>query len=378
MKKICKEGIRAMKVLVTGSRGFIGKNLTCALRQQGFEVEEYYRGKSFSELEQSCMECDFVFHLAGINRPEAQNEPFSANGGFTAVLLNCLSKRETACPVVFASSIQARQENAYGKSKKECEQLLLTYGQETNAPVFLVRLPNVFGKWSRPEYNSAVATFCHHISRGMPIQLHDPDAEVALVYIDDVVGKLISLLKQPSVFPAYPEVAPVTRITVGELAAKLRRFQQERTRLAVPAISDPFEKKLYSTYISFLPEDGFSYPLVKHANEESSFVEFLKLPERGQVSVNTIRPGIVKGNHWHHTKLEKFLAVSGEGMIRFRRLGETEILEYPVSGKRPVVVEAPPGYTHQIENTGESDLVLVLWANEIFDPEHQDTYFLEV
>lgn len=367
-----------MKVLVTGSRGFMGKNLVAELEQQEFEVFQYHRDTSFTALEKYCEDCDFVFHLAGINRPKDENEFFSGNSEFTAALLACLKKREAPCPVVFTSSIQAQQENTYGRSKRQGEEHILKYGQETGAQVFIFRLPNVFGKWSKPNYNSVVATFCHHIARALPITVKDPDAEVLLVYIDDIVKQFIALLKQPGDFEIYPKVGPVTRITVGALAEKLYCFQAGRAKLAVPEISDPFEKKLYSTYISFLPEEGFSYPLISHADEESSFVEFLKLPERGQISVNTIRPGITKGNHWHHTKLEKFFAVSGKGIVRFRKVGEMKILEYPVCGTCPEVIEAPPGYTHQIENMGSSDLVLVIWANEIFDPEHQDTYFLEV
>lgn len=369
-----------MNILITGSNGFIGRNLTAELRNRGnFEIFEFDRKSNQERLDDYCRKADFVFHLAGVNRPENQADFMKGNYGFTSKLLDTLKKVNNSCPVMISSSVQAKIDNPYGKSKKAGESLLLEYSKETGARVMIYRFPNVFGKWCRPNYNSAVATFCHNIARGLPIRVDDSATQLKLVYIDDVVQELINSLEaENNDNEEYYEVPGVYSVKLGDVADLIKSFKTSRDQRAVPDLSDDFTKKLYSTYLSYLPKDGFSYNLKMNTDHRGSFTEFIKTPDRGQVSVNVSKPGIIKGNHWHHTKNEKFLVVSGKGVVRFRNIYSDEVLEYYVSGEKMEVVDIPVGYTHNIENLGDTDMVTVMWVNEMFDPENPDTYFLEV
>lgn len=369
------------KILVTGAGGFIGRNLTAALRNREVgEVLTLESGSDQQALADAAAACDFVYHLAGVNRPDHPDAFDRGNRGVTASLLAALTRCGNRCPVMLASSVQAALDNPYGRSKRAAEELVAAHARETGAKALIYRFPNVFGKWCRPDYNSVVATFCHHMARDEAIRIDDPDRELTLLYIDDLVEELLRALDGRETRESGDRCAvPVThRITLGRLADTLRSFRESRSTLAVPDMGDPLTKKLYSTYLSYLPEDRFAYPLQKHEDARGSFTEMLRTPDRGQVSVNVAKPGIVKGNHWHDSKNEKFLVMSGRGMIRFRRVGDDRVIEVPVDGEHPTVVDIPTGYTHQIENVGQTDLVTVMWANEPFDPEHPDTWFLPV
>ena len=369
-----------MKILVTGANGFIGKNLIAELEATtDHKVFSYDRDTDSDLLEVYCAEAEFVFHLAGVNRPKDQSEFMDGNFGFTSVLLNTLKNHSNNCPVMISSSIQAELNNPYGESKKAGEHLLRAYGEETGAKVLIYRFPNVFGKWCLPNYNSAVATFCHNIARSLPITINDPNVVLNLVYIDDVVQELVRALKGgENRINDTCEVLITHQVRLGEIVEILESFKESRVEKSVPDMSNPFTKKLYSTYLSYLPKDKFSYELKMNVDQRGSFTEFLRTPDRGQVSVNISKPGITKGNHWHHTKNEKFLVVSGEGVIRFRKLNSSEVIEYFVKGEKMEVVDIPVGYTHNIENLGNTDMVTLMWVNEPFDPATPDTYYLEV
>jgi len=369
-----------MKILVTGSGGFVGKNLISELRNRGYEnIFEYTRDTDKSLLQDYTKECDFVYHLAGVNRPKEEKEFMEGNFGFTSELLDLLKKNNNKSPILVTSSIQADRDNPYGKSKKAGEELLFKYEKETGAKVFVYRLPNLFGKWSKPNYNSAVSTFCYNIARDIEIQVNDPEVELTLSYIGDVVKEFINAMKgNPTQEGNFSRIPIVYNVKLGKIAELIKSFRQSRYDLFIPDMKDSFTKNLYSTYLSYIPEEKFSYELKMNIDNRGSFTEFVKSPERGQVSVNVSKPGITKGNHWHHTKNEKFLVVSGEGLIRFRKVGSDDIIEYRVSGTKFEVVDIPTGYTHNIINVGDTDLVTVMWANETFDPENPDTYFLEV
>lgn len=369
-----------MNILVTGAKGFVGKNLTAELRNRGYKnIFEVTRDTDSSLLEEYTQKCDFVFHLAGVNRPEDKAEFMEGNAGFTQQLLNLLQKNNKKVPVLLTSSIQVEKDNPYGKSKKAGEDLLFDYSKETDADVYVYRLSNLFGKWSKPNYNTVVATFCHNIARGLDIQINDPDAELNLCYIDDLLEEFIRALEgNPTREDKYCIVPVTHQIKLGELADLIKSFKESRKNRYVPDMEDGLTKKLYSTYLSFLPEDQFSYDLIMHTDERGSFTEFLRSHNSGQVSINVSKPGITKGDHWHHTKNEKFLVVSGEGLIRFRHIDSEEIIEYRVSGEKLEVVDIPVGYTHSIVNVGDTDLVTVMWANECFDPDNPDTYYMEV
>lgn len=369
-----------MKILVTGAKGFVGKNLISELHNKGYnEIFEYDVETEKTLLETYTKQCQFVFHLAGVNRPKDEKEFMEGNFGFTSELLEQLKKHGSKSPVLITSSIQAEKENPYGLSKKAGEELLFKYGRETNATVYVYRLANLFGKWSRPNYNTVVATFCHNIARDIEIKINDPDYELILCYIDDVVEEFIKALEGvPTRSKEFCEVPVTHKIKLGRLADTIRNFKESRLNLSVPELNDPLIKKLYSTYLSFLPTDNFSYSLKMNCDNRGSFTEFLRTQEKGQVSVNISKPGITKGNHWHHTKTEKFLVVKGTGLIRFRKIDSNEIIEYKVNGEKLEVVDIPPGYTHSIKNTGNEDMVTVMWANEAFNPDKPDTYYLEV
>ena len=369
-----------MKILITGAKGFVGKNLIAELRNQGFtDLLEFDVDTNPVLLDSYSRECEFVFHLAGVNRPENPAEFMEGNFGFTSHLLENLKKYDNKAPVLITSSTQAALENPYGQSKKAGEDLIFNYGKENNSKVFVYRLPNVFGKWCRPNYNSAVATFCNNIANDLEIKINDPNVLMNLVYIDDVVASFIDKLKNGQGENAdFEYVSPVHEVELVKIADLLRSFKDSRSNLQLPDMGDAFAKKLYSTYLSYLPENQFSYLLKMNVDNRGSFTEFLKTAERGQVSINISKPHIIKGNHWHNTKNEKFLVVSGTGVIRFRKVDSSEIIEYFVSGEKLEVLDIPVGYTHNIENIGDTDMVTVMWVNEIFDKEKPDTYFLPI
>lgn len=371
-----------MRVLVTGANGFIGKNLTEALRVKP-DVELFLYHKSFpvSLLEEYAKSCQFIYHLAGVNRPESTDEFQEGNVQFLNIMLDLLKKYKNNCPILNASSIQAELDNPYGISKRESEHLLYAYGEETKAVIYNYRLPNVFGKWCRPNYNSVIATFCHNISRDLPIQVRDPRIIVSLVYIDDVVSELLEALegrvhKNDKGCCYIPEQYEVS---LGEIAAMLSDFHDSRRNLEIPYLPEnSFCKKLYSTYLSYIPENEFLYPLKMHKDDRGSFTEIFRTPERGQISINVSKPGITKGNHWHHSKNEKFIVVSGKAKIQLRQIHTAETVEFHVDGKRLEVVDIPPGYTHCIINEGKEELVTMIWCNECFQPEWPDTIYDKV
>ena len=375
-----------MKILVTGAHGFIGKNLVRKLRNSGYtDILEYVRESSDDELKRYCGEAGVVFHLAGVNRPEDGQEFWDGNTGLTKRLVSYLEEAGNKCPVVITSSTQAEISdggNIYAASKRGAEEAVLSHGKKTGAAVLIYRMPNVFGKWSKPDYNSVVATFCYNTARSLPIRVNDPDHMMHLAYIDDVVSELIDDMEIMSrggsiagVGEAHaPLRCPVYHVNLGYIADTIGGFPKLRESFEVPDLSDPFISKLYSTYLSFLPEDGFSYKLKMNKDERGSFTEFIRTPDRGQVSVNITKPGIAKGNHWHDSKNEKFLVVQGEGVIRFRKIGEDKVLEYYVNGNELEAVDIPTGYVHSIVNTGDTDMVTIMWASEAFDPERPDTY----
>lgn len=364
-----------MKILITGASGFIGRNLCARLRERGYtELLEYSRSSGRDALLRYAQDCAFVFHLAGINRPD-NPEVFSQNQSFTAELLHSLREAGNAAPVLFASSTQAALNNAYGRSKLQSEELVFAHGAQTGADVYVYRLPGVFGKWCRPNYNSVVATFCDAAAHGRPLCIVDADAPLTLAHIDDVTEEMIRALNgHANRQGAFCALLRTYQATVGETAERILSFRIGRPDCAIPDMSDPFTLRLYSTYLSYLPEDGFGYPLTSHEDNRGLFSEFLKSPSGGQVSINISRPGVTKGNHYHHLKVEKILVISGGGIIRLQLLGGGPVLEYHVRGERPSVVEIPPGYVHAVENTGAADMAMVIWANQIFDPDRPDTY----
>jgi UDP-2-acetamido-2,6-beta-L-arabino-hexul-4-ose reductase len=369
-----------MKILVTGANGFVGKNLLSELKNQGYEdLFLYDICNTIDELEYFTKECDFVFHLAGVNRPKTKDEFMKGNFGFTSILLELLKKHNNKAPVLITSSIQALLDNSYGQSKKAGEDCIFAHSKEMGSKAFVYRLPNIFGKWCNPNYNSAIATFCYNTTRDLPIQVNDPSVIMNLVYIDDVVQELINALNAKETRVGnFCEVKTVYTATLGEIVNMIKGFKELRDTLEVPNLKNELEKKLYSTYLSYLPKDQFKYPLKMNCDTRGSFTEIIRTQDRGQFSVNIAKPAITKGNHWHHTKNEKFLVVSGEAKVQFRKIYEDEIIEYTVSGKKLEVIDIPVGYTHNIINVGTEDLITFMWCNEVFNPEKPDTFFLEV
>ena len=382
-----------MNVLITGAKGFIGRNLVEVLKavrdgkdkSRGLESDitifECDIDTDSALLDTYTEKCDFVFHLAGVNRPQDEREFMEGNFGFTSTLLDLLKKHENKAPVLITSSIQAALDNPYGRSKKAGEDLLFRYGEDNGVKVCVYRFPNVFGKWCRPNYNSAVATFCYNIAHNLPITVNDRNHLMTLVYIDDVVDELINALKgEENRDGNYCAVPIEHKITLGEIADLIYSFKTSREDLSVPDMTDgSFSKKLYSTFLSYLDTTDFAYKLRMNCDERGSFTEILRTADRGQFSVNISKPGITKGQHWHNTKNEKFIVVKGHGLIQLRKIGSDEVIEYDVSGDEITVVDMIPGYTHNIINLSDTeDLVTIMWANECFNPNKPDTFFEEV
>lgn len=408
-----------MKILITGAKGFVGKNLVAQLNNikegkaknynlsSDLDIVEYDIDTPFEVLDNACKDCDFIFHLAGVNRPKEENEFMEGNFGFTSTLLDLLKKYNNYCPIMLSSSIQAALDNPYGKSKRAGEELIrehftlalshlpLANSQSQQPTAFIYRFPNLFGKWCRPNYNSVVATFCNNIANDLPIQVNDRNTELSLVYIDDVVDSLINLLlkhetlavsnlplasednsqsQQPKQFQ---EVHPIHKVTLGEIVDLLSTFNTQPSTLLMPEIpNDSFAKKLYSTYLSYLPKEKVSFPLKMNIDNRGSFTELLKTEKCGQFSVNISKPGITKGQHWHNSKWEFFIVVSGHALIQERKIGTDESIEFKVSGEKIEAVHMLPGYTHNIINLSETeDLVTLMWANESFDANKPDTFF---
>jgi len=367
-------------ILVTGSQGFIGQNLVQALnRHVNYRVFEFDINDELDSLAQAVRQADIIFHLAGINRPEKIEEYESGNVGFTKRLVSILEEAKVKPVIVFSSSIQARLDNPYGQSKRRAEEVLIDWAERYDGTVAIFRLPNVFGKWCRPNYNSAIATFCHNIARGLDINITDPERVLELVYIDDVVNKFLSVIENPPAKGSgFYEVEPVFKIKLAKVVELIRSFKDSRQSLVLPDFSDPFIKRLYATYLSYLPENEFSYrPEIKIDNR-GQLAELLKSPYSGQIFISRTKPGITRGNHYHDTKTEKFIVIDGEAIIRFRHIKRGDIIEYRVSGNVLQIVDIPPGYTHSIENVGDKELIVLFWASEIFDPQKPDTYPLEV
>ena len=395
-----------MKILVTGAKGFVGKNLCAELKnvRDGKsrcwgnlvveEVFEYDIDSSPKELESWCKDCDFIFNLAGVYRPQHQEEFMEGNFGFASILLNMLKKYGNACPVMLSSSQQASLtgrfgNSEYGRSKKAGEDLFFNYAAETGAPVLIYRFPNLFGKWCRPNYNSAVATFCNNIANDLPIQVNDPAVELDLLYIDDLVAEMIAALQRkehrcefngleiiPSDQGRYCYCPLTHKVTLGKIVDLLHMFAEQPSTLMIPEIPDgSFAKKLYSTFLSYLPASKVAFPLKMNKDARGSFTELLHTQKCGQVSINISRPGVTKGQHWHHSKWEFFIVVAGHGLIQERMEGSDKVIEFEVSGDNIQAVHMLPGYTHNIINLSDTeDLVTVMWANEIFNPSHPDTY----
>lgn len=373
-----------MKILITGAGGFIGKNLVAHLQALNIEggdikVLEYHHDMGVDKLYSMISECDFICHLAGVNRPKNDEEFRQGNVGFTRELLYQIKRADKILPIIVISSIQATLDNPYGRSKYEAECMFCAYGKETGAHVYIYRLPGVFGKWCKPNYNSVVATFSHHIARDMPICIDDVTREIDLVYIDDVVNEICHTLQgNPTRESDFCVVPIMYRRSLGDIAELLYSFHRTRNELSVPNQMDDFTRKLYATYLSYLPDDAFCYDLAMHVDERGSFTEFIRTCNQGQFSVNISHPSVVKGNHWHRSKHEKFLVVSGTGIIRFRKVNENKTICYHVSGEKLQVVEIPPGYTHNIENTGNVDMVTLMWVNECYDSEKPDTVPMKI
>lgn len=365
-----------MKVLVTGANGFVGKNLQVRLTEEKIVFDTFTRNDS--DLEGKVTSCDFIVHLAGVNRPENESEFFEGNTDLTKSIVNILEKRNLKTPIIYSSSIQAVRDNPYGLSKKYAEDALSDYSNKSHATVYNYRLPNVFGKWCKPNYNSAVATFCYNTINELPIQINDPAALISLVYIDDVVNEFISVieatregenLSDADIF----EVNPVYQISVGGLVAQLKSFKESKINHIVERVGTDLTRALYSTYISYFKPEQFSYSLVKHKDPRGMFVEMLKTKDSGQFSFFSVHPGITRGGHYHHSKNEKFLVVKGKARFGFRHIVTDEYYELLTTGHEPQVVETVPGWSHDITNIGDDEMFVMLWANEIFDLVSPDT-----
>lgn len=363
-----------MKILVTGSNGFVGRNLILQLKARGHIILAYDKNNKVDELDDLLRQADFLVHLAGVNRPEKVEEFYTGNADLTSIIVNKIISLKLALPLIFTSSIQASLNNDYGKSKNQAETVLLEYSRVSNNKVYIYRLPNLFGKWSRPNYNSVVATFCYNITRQIPLTISEANPLLNLAYIDDVVLSFINTIEN-GFDNNFVNVKPTYQVSLRDIAGTLQDFYESRTKLYLPITGNEFVNKLYATYLSYLPTEEFAYDIKTHKDNRGSFTELFKTPDFGQVSVNVARPGIIKGNHYHHTKNEKFVVVKGQAVLRFRQVGSSEIISYNLNGDNIQIVDIPPGYIHHIENTGNEDMVFIIWANETFNEIQPDTVF---
>lgn len=368
-----------MRVLITGANGFVGKNLQQHLIERSdVQVKSFTRDHSAADLLSLLVDTDIVFHLAGVNRPKDPVEFQQGNTDLTQQLCDALQKLNKTIPIIYSSSIQAVTDNPYGASKRAAEQALLDLANSTGAPVFIYRLANVFGKWARPNYNSAVATFCHNISQELPIQINDPSAQINLVYIDDVIESFLQVMDGMLTATGFIDIETQYQITVGELAQQIRAFKVSRDSLISEDVGSGLVRALYSTYMSYLQPEQFSYQVTKHGDERGVFVEMLKTKDAGQFSYFTAHPGVTRGGHYHHTKTEKFLVIKGQALFKFKHIITGEYYDLETDGDEARIVETVPGWTHDITNIGEDEMVVMLWANEIFDREKPDTYAMPI
>lgn len=368
-----------MKVLVTGSNGFVGKNLRSELTlHEEVEVFCYDKDSTPEELDKYTKECDFVFHLAGVNRPQDPKEFMEGNFGFTSTLLDKLKEHNNKAPIMISSSIQAELDNDYGKSKKAGEDLLFQYGKDNKVKVYIYRFPNLFGKWCRPNYNSVIATFCNNIAHNEEIQVNDESKELTLAYIDDVCEEIVKCLDDnPTKDGKFCKVPVTYTRTLGYIAELIKSFKENDRGIMVPSTGDEFTKKLYATYISYVPLEEMVVDLTEHRDDRGVFCELVRTKEAGQVSVSTTNPNIVRGGHYHHTKMERFIVIKGKAKIQFEHVLTHEKIEFEVSGDKLQYVTIPVGYQHSINNIGDDELILILWANELFDPNRPDTFVME-
>ena len=368
-----------MKILITGSNGFIAKNLISHLnRDKNIKLYLYSKEDSTDILEAYVKECDFIFHLAGVNRPTNIDEFYSGNRDLTKFIVKVLKDNTKSTPILFSSSTQVKEDNDYAKSKLEAENILIDYSKEMNTNIFIYRLPNVFGKWSKPNYNTVIATWCYNINNNIDIEISNKDTILDLVYIDDVIKAFMDKLSKLDDITIFYKIDNIYQKSLGEIKTLLYLFKENRETLFMPNVSEGFNKGLYATYLSFLPKDNFSYPLKGHQDERGTFYEIVKSSNGGQCSLSTTTPNIKRGGHFHHTKNEKFLVVKGKALIQLRDILNEEIIEYRVSDEKMEIVEMIPGYTHNIKNIGDEELILFIWANENYDSNNPDTYYLEV
>lgn len=373
--------MKKTKIVVTGSEGFIGRNLLARLNEHdSYEIAGIDRKTDPAAIDDLITGAQVIFHLAGVNRSDNEADFQAVNVDLTEKLTSLLAKSKNPFKFIISSSTQAALDNVYGNSKKEAEERVKKNLADAPAEVIIYRLPGVFGKWSKPNYNTVIATFCHNVARGIPLEIRDRDHMLTLVYVDDVIESFLQHIDS-EVTPSTVndgEVKPVFNVTLGELADTISGFKENRSTLIAPGVGQPLIKRLYSTYLAFLPEDAFSYPLELRTDNRGNLFEWIKSENFGQIFISTTKPGITRGNHFHHTKTEKFLVIRGKAEIGFREIGTDKVITYDVSGDVPTVVDIPPGYTHNITNVGDSELITLFWANEIFDPERMDTYFLNV
>ena len=369
-----------MNILITGSKGFVGRNLVAQLkRREGLALFEYDLGSDVAVLDEGLRRADVIFHLAGVNRPRNEEEFYTGNTGSTVGICARLQELGRRPRIVLSSSIQAERDNPYGVSKRNAEEVLRRFVEESGAACVVYRFKNLFGKWCRPNYNSVTATFCHNIAHDLPIRISDPANELELTYIDDVVAAFVKELDGAADAGfCFAAELPSYRVRLGELAETIQSFRDVRTSLFLPDFSQPFIRALYATYLSYLAEDNFGYSLKQFSDERGQLAELLKSPNVGQIFVSRTRPGITRGNHYHNSKVEKFVVLEGDAVIRFRHVSSDKVIEYPVCGCEFKVVDIPPGYTHAIENVGKTDMVVLFWANEVFDPSKPDTFFEKV
>jgi UDP-2-acetamido-2,6-beta-L-arabino-hexul-4-ose reductase len=368
-------------VLITGAKGFVGKNLVVALKRRAeIDVVEYDLDSPAGILEEGLAKADVIYHLAGVNRPERIEEFTKANFDVTRQLIESLRRLGSTPQIVLSSSIQASLDNPYGLSKRQAEEVIFDFNREKGVSVFVFRLPGVFGKWCRPNYNSVVATFCHNIAHNLPITISDPAREIELVYIDDVIRAFMDIMdgRPPGSYGKYCIVEPSYRISLDVLAETIQGFRDSRVSLALPDMNDPLIRTLYATYISYLPSDSFAYALNQKIDPRGELAELLKSPHIGQIFVSRTRSGITRGHHYHDTKVEKFVVLEGDAIIRFRHILGGDVIEYHVSGREFRVVDIPPGYTHSIKNIGQNDLIVLFWADEVFNPDIPDAFGMPV